>query len=123
MSQLQLYPTVKVVGQSFSGEKLVTVPDQSLSIRQILVRYVRRQVLPVSREDGIYVEGLGDLEKISREDMVDRDARIASVRAKVAAVRPKKVESPAPGPTPSGVVTGSPGQGQAPPSDSPPKVG
>lgn len=123
---MRLYKPVLVVGQSFVGEKVMTVPDQAMSIREILTRYVRRQPLPQTA-DGIYVEGLGDLEKMANEDMVDKRERIDSWKDKLSkASEHIKARSQGggeplpPGKPPAGDVTGGPVLGQAPPPAPPP---
>jgi len=125
MSNMHLWPRVIVVGQDFSKEKSLTVPNQNLTLRDILLRFIRKESLPVEH-DGTYAENLGDLEKMQHEDLTVRHERAQNIRNRLRDVKnyhdnlsKKPVESPAPGPTPSGVVTGSPGQGQAPPASPP----
>lgn len=65
---LRLYPPVKVIGKSFKGCKVITVPNQSMGLAEILQRFIRQESLPVSRE-GFYATGQGDLEKMAREDL------------------------------------------------------
>lgn len=68
MRTVRLYPLVKVQGKKFTGVVRSVVPNQSMSLREIIKRFVRRESLPVSHE-GIYSEGHGDLEKLSRRDI------------------------------------------------------
>lgn len=77
-----LYPDRKVVGQDFSKEKVIVVPDQSMTLKEILRRFVRRESLPVEH-NGIYAEGFGDLEKMVHEDFVEQEERINELRKKV----------------------------------------
>lgn len=81
-----LYGTYKPQpGQSFVGVKKVTVPGQSLSLREILRRYVRRENLPVGVSEGVYESRFGDLEKISKMDLVDQAAHIQDLKDAIAA--------------------------------------
>lgn len=131
--RLRLYPPVKVQGQSFEGAKVHTVPNQSMTLREILKRFVRREPLAINRE-GTYEERMGDLEKLANEDITVQLERAEELRRKIkdgmseyeklqdeikAAKEAKKVseggEPIAPAP-PKG-VTGKPEDRQAPPSD------
>lgn len=76
---LRLYPNVKVEAQSFANVKIVTVPKQSMSLREIIKRFVRHESLPISQE-GIYEENMGDLEKFAREDIFTKHERLDSAR-------------------------------------------
>lgn len=58
------------VGILVGGPELV-VPNQALTLRQILERFTRNQALPVGRETG-YDEGEEDLEKVAHMDLVDK---------------------------------------------------
>lgn len=71
------------VGKSFKGVKRQTVPNQSLTLKEIVKRFVRRESLPVSR-DGIYEERFGDLEKIKHADITEQMDRIAELKAQIA---------------------------------------
>lgn len=66
---IRLYPDVKVQRQSFKGTKRLTVPNQSMSLREILRRFVKREALPVMRE-GVYEDRMEDLEKLAKADPV-----------------------------------------------------
>jgi len=116
---MRLYPSVVVEAQSFIGVKIVTVPMQSMSLREIIKRFVRRESLPLA-QDGIYAEGLGDLEKFSREDIVVRHERAEQAAANATRIKSildkgLPVESPSVSPPPPGAVTGGAIVGQAPP--------
>lgn len=122
MSNLHLYPVVKVDRQDFSREKSITVPNQNLSLRDIILRFLRKESLPVDHE-GTYQENLGDLEKLQHEDITVRKEKAAHIRSRLRAVEKhhtdlskKPVESPLPGTPPLGDVTGRPTNGQAPPA-------
>lgn len=77
-----LYPSVVVARQSFAGVKRQTIPNQSLTIRQILQRYVRHEPLPLAH-DGLYEDRFGDLEKISHADITEQMDRIAEIKAMI----------------------------------------
>lgn len=82
---LKLYPTVAVKGKSFKGVKRVTVPNQSMTLAQILKRFVKRESLPLEKE-GFYEDRYDyDLEKIQREDLVVKDEIMESVKSDVKA--------------------------------------
>lgn len=120
MSNMHLWPTVKITGQDFSKEKSITVPNQNLTLRDILLRFIRKESLPVDH-DGMYADNLGDLEKMQHEDITVRHEKAQSIRNRLRSVKShhdnlskKPVESPLPGTPPLGDVTGSPPIGQAP---------
>lgn len=80
---VRLYPKVVVKGQSFVGEVKQTVPRQTLSLREILRRYVRNEPLPGTK-GGIYEERFGDLEKMSKMDMVDQMDKVEELKGQIA---------------------------------------
>lgn len=84
MNKIVLYPTVKVTGKSFKAVKRVTVPNQSMSLKEILQRFVRRESLPISREV-VYEERFGDLEKLSKEDIVIKMQKVEELKGQIAA--------------------------------------
>lgn len=69
-------------GKSFAGVKRVTVPNQSMSLRDIIQRFVRRESLPVSKE-GIYEERFGDLEKLKHQDITVQMEKVEEMREKL----------------------------------------
>lgn len=68
---LHLYVRPKVAGKSFKGVKVVTMPDQSMSLREILQRFIRKESLAISKE-GTYADVGLDLEKLANADMVEQ---------------------------------------------------
>lgn len=78
-----MYPA-KVVGQSFKGVKRQTVPNQSMSLREIVQRFVRRESLPMSKE-GVYEDRFGDLEKLSKEDIFIQMEKVKELQGQIAA--------------------------------------
>lgn len=81
--ELILYPARPVKYQSFKGVKKCTIPNQSMSLKEIIRRFVKREALPTMKE-GIFVEGEYDLEKLSKEDLVIQNEVLAVVKADVA---------------------------------------
>lgn len=119
---LRLYPKVKVKRQSFIGAKKFVLPSQSMTLREIILRFTRRESLPVEKQ-GVYHEGLGDLEKAQNEDITVRMERVSQLRSAIKKAEQKAaddeaakkaLESAPPAPAPSGAVTGSAGSAQAP---------
>lgn len=74
---------VPVKGQSFKGTKRCTVPNQSMSLREIVRRFIRRESLPVSKE-GVFEERFGDLEKLSKQDIVIQMDKVAELKGQIA---------------------------------------
>lgn len=60
-----------VEGQVFTDKKSV-LPNQSLSLQEILERFTRGEPLEIGREGAQYDDGPEDLEKVSHWDLVDR---------------------------------------------------
>lgn len=82
MKKLRLYPDVIVTGQSFKGVKVSVVPDQSMSLAEIIKRFIRKESLPVLRE-GVYNEDLGDIEKMAHEDITVTEDRGRALRSEI----------------------------------------
>lgn len=62
--------------------KSVTVPDQSLSIQEILKRYTRGLSINISQREPVYVDQTEfDLEKLSRMNFADKAAYAADMKA------------------------------------------
>jgi len=68
---LQLYSPRPIVRKSFKGAKSTVVPNQSMSLRTIIQKYVRHEPMDVNSQEGFYEENLGDLEKLAHQDMFD----------------------------------------------------
>lgn len=80
---MHLYPKIAVKGQSFIGIKKVVVPMQSMSLREIVKRFVRREALPLSHE-GTYEDRYDyDLEKIAHEDLTVKEELLSEFRQRV----------------------------------------
>lgn len=70
-------------GLDLSGEELITVPDQSLSLQEILDRFTRKESLPIAN-DGLYENdndevGETDLGKFHAMDIVDQYSHIENM--------------------------------------------
>lgn len=70
-TKLRLYSKAVVRRQTFKGCKILTVPNQSMSLAEILERYTRKESLPLAKE-GVYETRFGDLEKIAKQDPVEQ---------------------------------------------------
>jgi len=77
-----LYVARPIGRQNFSKEKNLTVPNQSMSLKDILNRFIRRESLPVQK-NGIYNDQLGDLEKMATEDVTIQMDRVNDLRTKI----------------------------------------
>lgn len=89
-----LYPSRKVVGQDYTNVKKIVVPNQSMTLKEILRRFVRRESLPVEKQ-GIYAEGFGDLEKMMHEDFTVQEERINELKKRVEDVKAKDASAKA----------------------------
>lgn len=83
---LHLYNSHPRKGQSFEGVKEIVKPNQSMALAEILRRFIKRESLPAMKE-GIYVEGQGDLEKMSKEDIYTRHEMVSEQKKKVAKIK------------------------------------
>lgn len=61
----------------------MVVPDQSMTLKEILLRFTRNETLPIGR-DPMYSDGLEDIEKLRDMDLVDREAYVTELKAKQA---------------------------------------
>jgi len=85
----ELYPKVVYKRKSFKGVKKLVVPKQSMSLREILKRYVRREPLPGTKE-GVYEERFGDIEKMAKADIVEQMESVDALKKAAARVRKKE---------------------------------
>lgn len=88
MSKLILYPERARRGTDCSKMKRQVIPNQSMSLKEIIKRFVRREALPVTKE-GTYHESDHDLEKVMTMDVVEKQELLAQVKEDVR--RKKKV--------------------------------
>lgn len=66
-------------GQNYSKEVVLTLPNQALSLAEIIERFVRHEPLQIGK-DVSYHESEDDLEKLQRLDPVDRMAYIRKMQ-------------------------------------------
>jgi len=88
MGKLVLYSPRPMVPQDCSHMKRNVVPNQSMTLKEVIKRFVRKEALPAAKQ-GIYVEGDYDLEKLANQDIVERLEVLEAVKEKVK--RKKKV--------------------------------
>lgn len=88
---LRLYPSVKVTGQSFKKVVRRVMPNQSMSLREIVARFTKRESLPLSHE-GFYEERFGDLEKHLHEDITEKVDRVNELKSTVSKGRKAEKE-------------------------------
>lgn len=62
-------------GKDFSKIPDVTVPDQSISLAEMIRRFTRNEPLPVGQKV-FYMDTKYDLEKVAKMDLVDKEAFI-----------------------------------------------
>lgn len=67
----------------FEGVKRLTLPDQCMSLKEMLRRFIHRETLPAAK-DGIYVETEYDLEKLAKMDRVEQDEVLDVMKRDVA---------------------------------------
>lgn len=89
LNNVRLYPQRIFVGKSYKGVKRCTVPNQSMTLAEIVQRYVRREPLPLLKE-GMYEDRFGDLEKIERLDISEKYELARKARANVDRIRKKQ---------------------------------
>lgn len=70
-----------------TGKKLV-VPNATMSLHEMLRRFVRREQLPVEKA-GSYFESDYDLEKVSKMDRVDQEEILSEMKQKTATAKKK----------------------------------
>lgn len=111
-----LHP-VKVIGQDFTKVKKVVVPMQSMTLREIIKRFIRKESLPIEKQ-GMYAENMGDLEKIAKEDIYYKMERVENLKSGIAKGKKKHEEDleskASEARAPQGPVTGASVPPQAP---------
>lgn len=65
-------PRTRYAGVSFKGVQSLTLPNDALTIRQIIKRFIRNQSLPIEKE-GAYLDIGEDVEKIRTADFTERE--------------------------------------------------
>lgn len=86
-----MYPKVPRVFKELSNE-VVVLPNQSMTLADIIKRFVRKESLPVAKE-GIYHESEYDLEKVAKADLTERMDVLNEVREKVKRTKKKMDEA------------------------------
>lgn len=80
-----LYPKRPIKGQSFKGVKRQTLPNQSMSLQEIIKRFVKRESLPVVK-DAVYEDRYDyDLEKLAKEDITVQHEVISTLKERIKA--------------------------------------
>lgn len=78
--KIALYPTAsKYERKQITWGKKRTVPNQSMSLQEIIKRFTRKEALPLEKEV-VYEDRFGDLEKLSREDITVRRERARDIK-------------------------------------------
>jgi len=116
---IQLYPIRPYKRQSFVGVKIVTIPDQSMTLREIIKRFVKRQSLPIM-QDGVYEDRYTDLEKLAKSDLTIQHEYISDLKVRLKQMKtdldkknaPPPPPPPAPNPTGEGAATPKPNPSQ-----------
>lgn len=68
-------------GKVRKGRKKITVPDQSMTVQEIMRRFVRGVSIDVPRKQGVYNEDAQyDLERLSRLDIDEKTEMAARLR-------------------------------------------
>lgn len=70
---------VRYKGQDFSKEEILTVPNQSLSLQEIIDRFIRNESVPVGFPTEFH-ESEDDIEKLRKMDPVDRAEYIKKMK-------------------------------------------
>lgn len=66
-------------GQDYRGVKVLTVPNQAMTLEEILTRFVRGEALNIGREVNYY-DSDDDLEKVAKGDLTERDEFVEKQR-------------------------------------------
>lgn len=91
MKKLENYFIPPRAGQSFKGKKVYTLPRQTMTLGEILRRFIKKELLPELKQ-GIYEDRYEmDLEKLAKADRVHRDEVVEELKT-VNKKRQKKIE-------------------------------
>lgn len=89
MRKLITYSVPAGPGQSFKGVKRGVIPNQSMSLQEIIRRFIKREALP-QMKDAIYEDRYEyDLEKLSKADRTIQDEVLMDLKADVERYRKK----------------------------------
>lgn len=64
---------------SFKNEKVVTVPNQSMTLREIIRRFTRKEPLAIEKE-GFFETRFGDIDALQRMDITEKIEAIDAIR-------------------------------------------
>lgn len=79
-AKINLYPSAqRYKRKDQQWGKKQTVPNQSMSLQEIIKRFTRKEALPLEKE-GVFEDRFGDLEKLSREDITVRHERARQLK-------------------------------------------
>lgn len=73
------WPINEYAGQDFSHEEVLTVPDEDMSLQEIIERFTRGEALPQGFPTSYY-EGEDDIEKLQHLDIVDKRAYVEKMQ-------------------------------------------
>lgn len=78
--KIALYPTAsRYKRKAVTFGKKQTVPNQSMSLMEIIKRFTRKESLPIEKP-AVYEDRFGDLEKLSREDITVKRERAQQLK-------------------------------------------
>lgn len=66
-------------GYSFKGAPKLTVPNQSMTLREIIRRFTRKEPLAIQKE-GFYETRFGDIDALARMDITEKIEAIDAIR-------------------------------------------
>lgn len=86
---------------SFKNEKVVTVPNQSMTLKEIIRRFTRKEPLAIEKQ-GFYETRFGDIDALQRMDITERLEAIDAIRQYATRAKEllKEKDKPTPPPTP-----------------------
>lgn len=73
-------------GEDYKGVEIVTVPNQSMSLKQIIQRFVKKQPLAIEKE-GFYDDSGIDYEKFQRAEFAEQEEYVELQRSRVNTIR------------------------------------
>lgn len=82
LKNVRMYPNVSVKKENYSNVKKVVMPNQSMSLQDIIKRFIRRESLPLEKQ-AVYEDRMGDLEKIAHEDISVKADMAADLKEKL----------------------------------------
>lgn len=89
---MRYYPEVPREPQSFVGVKKCVLPNQSMTLQEIIRRFVKKESLPIEMQ-GVYNDSYDyDLEKLGKADITVREEVVAELKVQVAEGRRKEAE-------------------------------